>query len=217
MQQTEILNHLIESGIVVILRLADSHKVVPLARAILKGGIRTIEVTMNTPHALDRIADLAQIDGILPGAGTVTDAHMAKDAIEAGAQFVVTPISKKEVIETCHNHQKPIISGAFSPAEVYQAHSWGADIIKVFPAEVLGTAYIKALMGPFPFIRLMPAGGVNPDNVGKWYDMGAVCVGVGGSFTNSEILKNEEWDRISGTAHHFAVNIAAYREGKKVR
>jgi 2-dehydro-3-deoxyphosphogluconate aldolase/(4S)-4-hydroxy-2-oxoglutarate aldolase len=215
MDRFEILNKILEGGIVVILRLKDSAKVIPVANSIMAGGIRSIEVTMNTPNALNCIAELSKIEGVLPGVGTVTDSQMAIDAIQAGAQFVVTPITKKEIIETCHGLEKPIFSGALSPTEIFQAHEWGADVIKVFPAEVFGMKYIKALLGPFPDIKLMPTGGVNPENIDKWFDMGAVCVGVGGSFTNTEIINNEEWGRITHIAKDFTINIEHYRSSKK--
>jgi 2-dehydro-3-deoxyphosphogluconate aldolase / (4S)-4-hydroxy-2-oxoglutarate aldolase len=110
---------------------------------------------------------------------------------------------------------KPIISGAFSPGEIFQAHEWGADVIKVFPAEAYGMKYFKALRGPFPQIKLMPAGGVNPENIDKWYDSGAVFVGVGGSFTNTDIINNQEWGRITHIAKDFTTNIEHYKSCKK--
>ncbi|MCK5369616.1 MAG: bifunctional 4-hydroxy-2-oxoglutarate aldolase/2-dehydro-3-deoxy-phosphogluconate aldolase [Cyclobacteriaceae bacterium] len=214
MDRIEILNKILEGGIIAILRLKDPKKITPAAKSILEGGIHTIEVTMNTPNALECIADLTKIDGIIPGVGTVTDAEMAQKAIEAGAEFVVTPITKKKFIETCHDLEKPIFSGAFTPNEIFQAHEWGADVIKVFPAEVLGMKYIKAVLAPFPHIKLMPTGGVTPDNIDKWFDMGSVCVGVGGSFTNAEIISNEEWGRLSKIAREFSSNIVHYKENR---
>lgn len=214
MERIEILNNILEGGIIAILRVQTANKVIPAATCIFNGGIRAIEVTMNTPNALECISKLAQMDGIIAGVGTVTDKKMATDAIAAGAEFVVTPVTKKEIIETCHNLGKPIFSGAFSPGEIFQAHEWGADVIKVFPADILGINYIKALKAPFPQINLMPTGGVTADNIDKWYDMGAVCVGVGGSFTNAEIINNEEWGRLTGIAREFASNIEHYKRRK---
>jgi 2-dehydro-3-deoxyphosphogluconate aldolase/(4S)-4-hydroxy-2-oxoglutarate aldolase len=110
--------------------------------------------------------------------------------------------------------EKPVFSGAFTPGEIFQANEWGADVIKVFPAEVLGMKYIKAVLAPFPNIKLMPTGGVTPDNIDKWFDMGSVCVGVGGSFTNAEIISNEEWGRLSKIAREFSSNIVHYKENR---
>lgn len=139
---------------------------------------------------------------------------MAKEAIAAGAQFVVTPISKKEVIEVCNDLDKPIISGAFTPKEIYEAYEWGADIVKVFPAEILGPNFIKTIKTPFPQIKLMPTGGVNSNNIDQWFEMGADCVGVGGCFTKPSIMKNEEWDRQTERAEYLVNNIMHYLEAR---
>ncbi len=215
MERIEILNEILEGGIIAILRVENSENVVPAAKCILAGGIRAIEVTMNTPNALHCISELSKIKGILPGVGTVTEPEMASAAIQAGAEFVVTPISKKEIIDMCHKLNKPVFSGAFSPGEIYQAFEWGADVIKVFPAETLGMKYIKAIKAPFPQIKLMPTGGVTADNIDKWYDMGSSCVGVGGSFTNAEIISNEEWGRLTRIAREFTSNIEHYKANRK--
>lgn len=215
MERAEILDEILKGGIVAILRVENSDMVIPAAECIFAGGIRAIEVTMNTPNALDCINELSKIEGIIPGVGTVTDSVMATEAIEAGAEFVVTPISKKEIIDVCHKLGKPVFSGAFSPAEIYQAYEWGADVIKVFPAETVGMKYIKAVKAPFPQLKLMPTGGVTADNIDKWYDMGSSCVGVGGSFTNAEIINNEEWGRLTNIAREFTTNIEHYRANRK--
>ena len=151
---------------------------------------------------------------VLVAVSKTVSTDTVQKAIEAGAEFVVTPITKKEIIETCHTLGKPIFSGAFTPNEIFQANEWGADVIKVFPAEVLGMKYIKAVLAPFPNIKLMPTGGVTPDNIDKWFDMGSVCVGVGGSFTNAEIISNEEWGRLSKIAREFSSNIVHYKENR---
>ncbi len=215
MEKSAILQKILDGGIVAILRVTDSGKVIPAAEYILAGGIHAIEVTMNTPNALQCIEQLSKIEGLLPGVGTVTNAQMAEDAIHAGAEFVVTPITKKEIINTCHKLGKPVISGAFSPSEIFQAHEWGADMVKVFPADTLGRNYIKSINGPFPYIKLMPTGGVSPDNIDKLFDAGAACVGVGGSFTNAEIIENQEWRRLQKIASEYVYNIKHYKVAKK--
>ena len=212
-----IVEKILEEKIVAIIRVSDSSKVIPTANAILKGGIKCIEISLNTPDAFNRITELSKIEGIIPGAGTITDKKMAIRAIEAGAEYVVTPISKKEIIDACHRLDKPVFSGAFTPAEIFQAHQWGADVIKVFPAETLGIAYIKAVNTPFPEIKLMPTGGVTPDNIDKWFDMGAVCVGAGGRFTKADIIENCEWGRLAKIAKEFTDNIYHYKANRKTR
>jgi len=211
MDRTEILNEILSGGIVAILRVKESDKVLPASKSILEGGITAIEVSMNTPNAIECIAELSKLVGIIPGVGTVTDKKTAVAAIEAGAQFVVTPITKKEIIDASHKLDKPIFSGAYTPGEIFQAHEWGADVVKIFPAETLGLKYIKAIKAPFPNIKLMPTGGVSPDNIDKWFDMGAECVGIGSSFTKEDIICNEEWGRLTKIAKEFSSNIEHYK------
>ena len=214
MDRNDILQSILKEKIVSILRVADSSKVIPASKAVLKGGIKAIEVSLNTPNAYDCIADLSKIDGIIIGVGTVTSKEMAIQSIEAGADFVMTPISKKEIIEISHEMGKPVFSGAFTPSEIYQAFEWGADVIKVFPAETLGMKYIKAVKAPFPDIKLMPTGGVTPDNIDQWFDMGACCVAIGSSFTKPDIIENSEWGRLTVIAREFTTNIAHYEENR---
>ena len=211
MDRNEILQSILTEKIVTILRLRDSNKVLPTAQAILKGGIRVIEVSLNTPDALDRIADISRLEGAITGVGTVTSKEMVIKAIEAGAQFVVSPITTKEIIDATHSMNKPIFSGAFTPTEVYQAHAWGADVIKLFPAEILGMKFIRAIKAPFPEIKLMPTGGVSPDNIDRWFDIGACCVGIGSGFTKPDIIRNEEWGRLTKIANNFSNNIRHYQ------
>ena len=214
MSKEDIVTRILDEKIVSILRVKDFDKVVPAAKSILKGGICVIEVSWNTPNALQCISDLSKIDGIITGAGTVTSDEMAQRSIEAGAEFVAAPISKKSVIETCHELDKPVFSGAFTPSEIYQAYEWGADVIKVFPAQVLSMNFIKAIKAPFPQIRLMPTGGITPDNIDKWFDLGADCVGIGSSFTKDDILENEEWGRLTRITKEFSNNIFHYKRNR---
>lgn len=214
MHRAEILNKILETKIVAILRVQNSNHVIPSANAILLGGIRSIEVSLNTPNALDCIKELSKINGILPGVGTVTTVKQAKEAIEAGAEFVVTPVSRKDVINACHEYGKPVLSGALTPSEIYQSHEWGADIIKIFPAEMMTMKYIKVIKAPFPQIKLMPTGGVNSGNIDQWFEVGADCVGIGGCFTRASILENEEWHLQTERAKLLVKNIQHFYETK---
>lgn len=215
MNRTEILSEILSSGIVAILRVKESDKVLPASKSILAGGLKIIEVALNTPNAIECIAEISKLEGIIPGVGTVTDRKSAIDAIEAGAQFVVSPITKKEIIDVCHELDKPVFSGAYTPNEIFQAYEWGADVIKIFPAETLGLKYIRAIKAPFPEIKVMPTGGVSPDNIDKWFDIGADCVGIGSGFTKDDIICNEEWGRLTKIAKEFSSNIAHYKANKK--
>jgi 2-dehydro-3-deoxyphosphogluconate aldolase/(4S)-4-hydroxy-2-oxoglutarate aldolase len=211
MDRKQILGSILGEKIVTILRLRKAGKVLPTAQAILKGGIRVIEVSLNTPDALDCLADLSRMDGAIVGVGTMTSKEMVSRAIEAGAQFIVSPINSKEIIDAAYEMGKPVFSGGFSPTEIFQAHQWGADVVKVFPADILGMKYIRAIKAPFPEIKLMPTGGVTPDNIDKWFDIGACCVGIGSGFTKQDIIENEEWGRLTRIAQDFSNNISHYK------
>ena len=145
MTKASLLDQLLATKIIAIIRLSSSDSVFELAKALHKGGIRAIEITMGTPNALDEINKLSQIEGVIPGVGSVIDAKTAQSAIEAGAQFVVTPVSKPEVIRMAHQYDKPILSGAMTPSEILQAYEWGADVVKLFPAANFGLSYFCLL------------------------------------------------------------------------
>ena len=158
------------------------------ARVLLEAGVRFIEVTIDSPGAIPFLESAAEdLNGGLFGAGTVTVPELAEEAIQAGAQFLVTPNFNPEVIRIAHSHQIPVFSGAMTPTEIFSAYQAGADVIKVFPAATLGSAYFKELRGPFPEIPLMATGGVTVDNAPGFFAAGATALGVGGSLN----LKDE--------------------------
>ena len=171
-----------------------------LATALNKGGVQAIEVTIGTPNALAEIQKLAIHEGILPGVGSVVDVATAKAAIEAGAEFIVTPTTKKEVIEMAHQYGKPILSGALTPTEILQAYEWGADIIKLFPASIFGLPYFKAVKAPMPYIPIMPTGGVTVENAAEWIQHGAVCLGVGSTLVNKDLIAKQDFEAITRVA-----------------
>ena len=200
MTKAYLLEQLLATKIIAIIRLSSSDSVFKLAKALHKGGIRAIEITMGTPNALDEINKLSQIEGVIPGVGSVIDAKTAQSAIEAGAQFVVTPVSKPEVIRMAHKYDKPILSGAMTPSEILQAYEWGADIVKLFPATNFGLSYFKAVMAPMPHLPLMPTGGVTVENAAEWLENGAVCLGVGSSLINKKSIAEKDFSGITAIA-----------------
>ena len=208
MTKAQILNTLLETKIVAIIRLADAKLVYPTAVAIYEGGVNAIEVTVGTPNALQEIEKLAQHAGILPGVGSVVDAATCEAAIEAGAEFIVTPTTKKEVIEMAHSHGKPILSGALTPTEILQAYEWGADIIKLFPAATFGLPYFKAVKAPMPYIPIMPTGGVTIENATEWIENGAVCLGVGSTLVNKQLISNGDFEAITRQANQLRTHIS---------
>ena len=200
MTKAYLLEQLLATKIIAIIRLSSSDSVFKLAKALHKGGIRAIEITMGTPNALDEINKLSQIEGVIPGVGSVIDAKTAHAAIEAGAKFVVTPVSKPEIIRMAHQYNKPILSGAMTPSEILQAYEWGADVVKLFPAANFGLSYFKALKAPMPHLPIMPTGGVTVENAAEWLENGAVCLGVGSSLINKKLIAEKDFSGITAIA-----------------
>ena len=200
MTKASLLDQLLATKIIAIIRLSSSAYVFEFAKALQKGGIRAIEITMGTPNALEEINKLSQIEGVIPGVGSVIDAKTAQSAIEAGAQFVVTPVSKPEVIRMAHQYDKPILSGAMTPSEILQAYEWGADVVKLFPAANFGLSYFKALKAPMPNLPIMPTGGVTVENAAEWLENGAVCLGVGSSLINKKLIADKDFSGITAIA-----------------
>jgi 2-dehydro-3-deoxyphosphogluconate aldolase/(4S)-4-hydroxy-2-oxoglutarate aldolase len=210
MNRPEILNQILREGVVAILRLNDEKTILPLVDALTAGGVHAIEITMGTPGVLRHIERIAaEKPEVLIGVGSVLDSETARLALIAGAKFIVTPVSRKEVIDMAHRYDAPIFSGAFSPGEILTAFEQGADVIKVFPAEVLGIPYLKAVLAPMPQLRLMPTGGVTVDNVSDWLRAGACAVGVGSSLLDKKALEAGDFAAITARAEAFIRRIDA--------
>ncbi len=212
MKKNEILAKVCQSGIVAIVRTDSAEKAKKTVAAISAGGIKIIEVTMSVPGALDVIKELSGFcaqEGITLGVGSVLDPETARAAILAGAEYVVTPCLNPAVIRLCNRYQAPSMPGAMSVKEVVEALEAGADIVKVFPGELLGPQFIKAVHGPIPQAPLMPTGGVTADNVGAWFEAGAVALGVGGSLTAG--AKTGDYAAVTAAAKQFVDKIREAR------
>lgn len=180
-----MIERIIDSGIVAVIRADSPSKAVEMCRACREGGIVAIEVTFSVPHAVEVIQqiDREMGDQILLGAGTVLDPYTAKIAIEAGAKYIVAPNLSEETALLCNKHRIPYIPGVLTPTEIVKALELGVPLIKLFPASAVGPSYIKAIHGPLPQARLMPTGGIELENVKEWIKAGAAAVGVGGGLT----------------------------------
>jgi 2-dehydro-3-deoxyphosphogluconate aldolase / (4S)-4-hydroxy-2-oxoglutarate aldolase len=200
-------------GVVAVIRLKDPGKLRAVVDAMADGGVRALEVTMTVPGAVDLIRALAPSlpDGFLLGAGTVTDAATAHAVIDAGARFVVGPVFRPDVIAACHARDVPAMPGCFSPTEILAAHECGADIVKVFPATMLGPQYLKDLRAPLPQVKLMPTGGVTLDNAGDWIRAGAVAVGLGSALLDPKAIESSRFDVIAANARRVVASVAAAR------
>ena len=213
MTKPEILQRIIEPGIVAIIRADSSDQLLAVCEALLAGGISTIEVTMTTPNAIQVIGDVtAHFEGqILMGVGSVLDAETARVAMLAGAEFVVTPVTKVDVIRLCNRYGKPIISGAFTPTEALLGHESGADFIKLFPSDHVGAPYIKNLLAPMPMLQIIPTGGITPENVAAFIEAGAVALGVASSLVSGETIKKRDWKKLTQSAKQFVAAVKAAR------
>ena len=206
---SQILELVLQHRLVAILRLTDLTDAVPLVNALLEGGVRLIEFTMTNPDAGRVVAqcrhEIKQFDKgeAAIGLGSIRTIDEAKMALDSGSQFLVTPIYSPAVIKLSKNANTIICSGAFTPTEIYNAHSDGSDTVNVFPARGLGPNYIKDVMAPMPFLKLMPTGGVDLSNIQSYFDAGAVAVGVGGQFVDMNAIKNRDWPAITKAAQAF--------------
>jgi 2-dehydro-3-deoxyphosphogluconate aldolase/(4S)-4-hydroxy-2-oxoglutarate aldolase len=200
-------------GVVAVIRLKDPGKLRAVVDAMAEGGVRALEVTMTVPGAVDLIRTLAPTlpAGFLLGAGTVTDVATARAVIDAGACFVVGPVFRPDVIAACHERNVPAMPGCFSPTEILAAHECGADIVKVFPATMLGPQFLKDVRAPLPQVKLMPTGGVTLDNVGEWIRAGAVAVGLGSALLDASAIDSGRFDVIAANARRVVANVAAAR------
>ncbi len=205
-----------DAGVVAVIRAPSKESLIDIARALIAGGVPSIEVTMSTPKAIAGIEMLADEfgDRAIIGVGTVIDPATARDAIAAGAQFVVSPVTDPEIIATTIRYGKIMIPGAFTPTEILRAWTLGGDVIKVFPSTVLGPGYFKDILAPLPQLRLTPTGGVDLKNVGEWIKAGAVCVGAGSSLVTKDAMNKGDWSSITANAKSFVEAIKVARGGK---
>ncbi|PHS11623.1 MAG: 2-dehydro-3-deoxyphosphogluconate aldolase [Blastopirellula sp.] len=205
MDKQQVLARIENTGIVAVLRADDGKILVDVAEALLAGGIDTLEVTFTVPKAhkvLETVADQLG-DRIVLGAGTVLDSETARIAMLSGAQYIVSPAVNLGVIEICQRYSKAIMPGALTPTEVITAWQAGADIVKVFPSDLTGPSYLKALKAPLPQVKLMPTGGVNLETAADFIQAGACCLGIGGSLVEKSALQANDMQRIQDLAAQY--------------
>ena len=202
----EVVERVVQSGVVAVLRGVDADAVTDIAEALREGGVTAIELTADTSGFLELIEEVsASFSGseTLVGAGTVLDSETARAAQLAGADFVVTPTVELDVLEVCNRYGVPVAPGAMTPTEVLRAYEAGADLVKLFPASTLGPGHLRSVKGPLGQVPLMPTGGVTLDNVADFIEAGAACVGVGGALVDESAVAAGEFDRLTETARAF--------------
>ena len=202
-----------DAGVVAVIRAHSKDQLKGLTEALLAGGVPAIEVTMSTPKAIAGIEMLADHfgDKAVIGVGTVIDPATARDAIAAGAQFVVSPVFDEEIVATTRRYGKIMVPGAFTPTEILRAWTHGADVVKVFPSTALGPQYFKDLLAPLPQLRLTPTGGVDIKNAAEWIKAGTVFVGAGSSLCTKDALTKNDWASVTANAKAFVETIRAAR------
>jgi 2-dehydro-3-deoxyphosphogluconate aldolase / (4S)-4-hydroxy-2-oxoglutarate aldolase len=207
--KAEKLNLIRETGIVAIMRASSSEQLIAAAEAIRQGGVRVIEVTMTTPGALEVISAAAKRFGgeVLFGAGSVLDPETARAAILAGAGFIVAPTLKASTIELCSRYSIPVMPGCMTPTEMLTAVELGADMIKLFPAEIGGPALVKAVLAPLPHLQIVPVGGVDLNTAAAFIRAGSAALGVGSSLINQKLLDAGDMDELTRRASAFIAEV----------
>lgn len=209
----EVMERLHEIGAIGIIRVDSAQTCLAVVEALVNGGLTAVEVTTTIPGATEVIRQVRSKYGgtIVLGMGTVLDKTTAAKGIKAGAEFLVSPSLEKEVIDACKEHNAVSCPGTFTATEIAHAWKWGADLIKVFPASVVGPAYIKAILAPLPWVKLVPTGGVDVHNVSDFMKAGSFCVGVGGALVSSKAIAEGRFELLTSAAEELVSAIKGAR------
>lgn len=205
MQKQDIKTIMTSPGIIAIIR-SDSHRgLVRAAHALYAAGITTVEISLTTPGTLDAVHSIREQlpEGCIIGVGTVMAPDTVSQSVDKGAQFAVTPVCSEPIIKACQQADIPIVCGAYTPTEAWQAFTAGADFIKIFPADQLGPDYIKALLAPMPRLPLVPTGGVTVQNCDSYLRAGSVAVAIGAGVVNAQLIHEEDWEGITQRARKY--------------
>jgi 2-dehydro-3-deoxyphosphogluconate aldolase/(4S)-4-hydroxy-2-oxoglutarate aldolase len=211
--KSEVIAALSDPGIIAVVRAQSREQVLPLSEALLAGGVRAIEITTSTPEAIEAIREASEAldERALIGVGTVLDVETCHAACEAGAEFIVSPVTKLELVAAAHEHDRPVMLGAYTPTETQAAHEAGSDFVKLFPADGLGPRFIKNLLAPLPHLRLVPTGGITVENATEFLNAGCAALGIGSALVSKEILTNADWPELTRRAEQFVTAAKAAR------
>lgn len=213
MSRDATLKRILEGGVVAVVRAESGESLLQVVRALAEGGVTAAEITFTVPNALEVIRQVRNEigDDIVLGAGTVLDPETARAALLAGAEYIVAPSLNLDVIRLCRRYDKVVMPGAFTPTEVVAAWEAGADVVKIFPADLGGPPYLKALAGPLPQIRLMPTGGVDLNTAESFLKAGACCLGVGSSLVSPKTVASGDFAQIRELASQYAAIVRRFR------
>jgi 2-dehydro-3-deoxyphosphogluconate aldolase / (4S)-4-hydroxy-2-oxoglutarate aldolase len=213
MTRDQTLHRILDGGIVAVVRSESPDRLVEVVRALAEGGVTAAEITLTVPDAIEVIRKVRDAlgDSIVLGAGSVLDPETARAALLAGAEYIVGPGLNLDVIRLCRRYGKVVMPGALTPTEVIAAWEAGADVVKIFPSDLGGPAYIKALRAPLPQIRMMPTGGVDLSTASAFLKAGACCLGVGGSLVEARAVASGDFARLRDLAGQFAGIVREHR------
>lgn len=215
MEKAQVLERIRSTGLIPVIRARTADEAAQAADAIQAGGVGVLEITMTVPGAVEVIREVAGRGGdAVVGAGTVLDPEAARNCIDAGARFIVSPSFNPDTIAACREADVSVLPGALTPTEVLAAWRAGADLVKVFPAGAVGgPSYIKSLKAPLPQIDLVPTGGVNLKTAGDFIRAGAAALGVGADLVDLEALRRGEPEVLTERAREFVRIVQEARAG----
>ena len=213
MNKDEVISQITKGGVIPVIRASSKEEALAVIEAIVAGGITTLEVTMTVPGAVELIAQLADRDELLIGAGSVLDPETARECIDAGARFVVSPATNFDTVLYCNEVETVVMPGALTPTEIANAWDAGADFVKVFPADSMGGAkYLRSLKAPLPQIKLIPTGGVNQQTAADFVKAGAEAIGVGADLVDLKAVREGRSADVTAAARKYLEIVAKARE-----
>ena len=209
MKKEDTIKSILTNKVLAVVRMKDSEKLLKVIEAVMSGGVTGIELTMTIPNAIEAITKAAKEFGneIMLGVGSVTDAETAEKAIEAGAEFVVSPVYKEKIVDLVKLKEKVVIPGCFTPTEIQNAYEQGADFIKIFPADNLGMSFIKSIKAPLPHLNVIPTGGVTLENAIEWINHGACAVGIGSALVDVKAIETGNYLKLTENAKILCSNL----------
>lgn len=211
-----VVNAITEHGVVVVVRADDPGDALRTIEAVREGGLRCVELSTTSLGALRVLEEVARKDPeLVVGVTSVLDAETTRAAVEAGARFVASTVFLPEVVEEAHRLGVPVMPGAFTPTEILHAHAAGADMIRVFPADVLGPSFFSGILAAMPSVRLMPTGGVTPENAGSWLKAGASAIGIGRGLLDPALLAADRYDVLTARAQRLRERVADARRTQR--
>ena len=212
MTKDEAISRMISGGVIPVIRASSKEEALAVIEAIVAGGVTTIEITMTVPGAVELIAEVSRREELLIGAGSVPDPESARECIDAGAKFIVSPATNFDTIEYCNEREVPVMPGALTPTEIANAWDAGADLVKVFPADSMGGAkYLKSVKAPLPHIKLIPTGGVNQSTAADFIRAGAEAIGVGADLCDLAAIREGRAGEITEAAKKYLEIVAKAR------